>query len=136
MLLFAGNLPKFSCTCSAGVDLNRDFPDIVHLRGQDLGPQGTEQPETLALMQWLTDTHFTASAVMHEVGLDVSMAAHSGSGAALARHQPRRLALPSLQLLEPLAGLSKHASGPNTFCLAHQISPPDLVPLGVWAGPG
>ena len=64
----ASNLPKLSCTCSAGVDLNRDFPDTVHLRGQDLGPKGTEQPETLALMQWLTDTHFIASAVMHEVG--------------------------------------------------------------------
>ena len=49
------------------MDLNRDFPDPVRLRGQDLGPQGTEQPETLALMEWLTDTHFIASAVMHEV---------------------------------------------------------------------
>ena len=67
-MVFAGNLPNFSCTCSAGVDLNRDFPDTVRLKGQGLGPQGTEQPETLALMQWLRDTHFIASAVMHEVG--------------------------------------------------------------------
>ena len=49
------------------------------------------------------------------------MAIRSGSSTALASHQPRQVALPSLQLLAPIAGLSKHASSPDAFCLAYQI---------------
>lgn len=47
------------------MDLNRDFPDPL-LLGKKLQPVGHEQPETLALMKWTTDTHFVASASMHE----------------------------------------------------------------------
>lgn len=50
------------------MDLNRDFPDQFQ-RG-DAGvdrPSGTEQPETLALMKWIQEGHFVASASLHEV---------------------------------------------------------------------
>lgn len=50
------------------IDLNRDFPDPLLLGSTGLHPTGDEQPETLALMKWTTDTHFVASASMHEVG--------------------------------------------------------------------
>lgn len=49
---------------SAGVDLNRDFPD--RLRSESMVPTGREQPETMALINWLKDTKFVASAGMHE----------------------------------------------------------------------
>lgn len=48
------------------IDLNRDFPDPLLLGSTGLHPTGDEQPETLALMKWTTDTHFVASASMHE----------------------------------------------------------------------
>jgi len=79
----------------AGIDLNRDFPDpldraagVLGLAGTppgrlaapavealaaaaptaDLSPSGTEQPETAALMAWLTapGTPFAAAAALHE----------------------------------------------------------------------
>lgn len=53
--------------CSAGVDLNRDFPDPLLLGTTGLQPTGNEQPETLALMQWMSGTHFVASVSLHEV---------------------------------------------------------------------
>ncbi len=51
------------------VDLNRDFPDPFE-RGEAgiVEPGGREQPETLALMQWIRSRHFVASASLHEVG--------------------------------------------------------------------
>ncbi|GMH44659.1 hypothetical protein BSKO_12611 [Bryopsis sp. KO-2023] len=49
-------------------DLNRDFPDRV-LHGLPLTPQGTEQPETLAVMNWVQGGFFVASANMHEGAL-------------------------------------------------------------------
>lgn len=48
------------------VDLNRDFPDPLLLGSTGLHPTGDEQPETLAIMKWTTQTHFVASASMHE----------------------------------------------------------------------
>ncbi|KAL3133674.1 hypothetical protein ABBQ32_008176 [Trebouxia sp. C0010 RCD-2024] len=48
------------------VDLNRDFPDPLLLGTTGLQPTGIEQPETLALMQWMSETHFVASASLHE----------------------------------------------------------------------
>ncbi|KAL3143224.1 hypothetical protein ABBQ38_002077 [Trebouxia sp. C0009 RCD-2024] len=48
------------------VDLNRDFPDPLLLGTTGLPPTGKEQPETLALMQWMSATHFVASASLHE----------------------------------------------------------------------
>jgi len=59
--------------CRGDVDLNRDFPDPLLLGSTGLHPTGDEQPETLALMKWTSQTHFVASASMHEVRL----AAHS-----------------------------------------------------------
>ena len=52
---------------SGGVDLNRDFPDPLLLGTTNLQPSRNEQPETLALMQWMSGTHFVASASLHEV---------------------------------------------------------------------
>ena len=54
--------------CRGDVDLNRDFPDPLLLGSTGLRPTGDEQPETLALMTWTSQTHFVASASMHEVG--------------------------------------------------------------------
>ena len=53
--------------CSGDVDLNRDFPDPLLLGTTDLQPNGHEQPETVALMQWMSQTHFVASVSLHEV---------------------------------------------------------------------
>ena len=53
--------------CSEDVDLNRDFPDPLLLGTTGLQPSGNEQPETLALMQWMKQVHFVASASLHEV---------------------------------------------------------------------
>ncbi|EIE24879.1 hypothetical protein COCSUDRAFT_14223 [Coccomyxa subellipsoidea C-169] len=52
------------------VDLNRDFPDPFE-RGEAgiVEPGGREQPETLALMQWIRSRHFVASASLHEGAL-------------------------------------------------------------------
>lgn len=50
------------------MDLNRDFPD--RLRSESMVPTGREQPETMALINWLKYTKFVASAGMHEVGED------------------------------------------------------------------
>lgn len=55
--------------CRNGIDLNRDFPDPILLGEDNLAATGTEQPETLAVMQWIKKTHFVASASMHEVNL-------------------------------------------------------------------
>lgn len=77
---------------AAGVDLNRDFPDPLDRRGNVpvgaaaaphaatglavdadaddadfLAPSGSEQPETAAIMKWILETGFVASAAMHEV---------------------------------------------------------------------
>ena len=50
------------------VDLNRDFPDPIE-RGKAgvVEPSGSEQPETLALMQWIREGRFVVSASLHEV---------------------------------------------------------------------
>ncbi len=50
------------------MDLNRDFPDPFN-RGTAgvVEPSGTEQPETLVLMDWIRDGQFVVSASMHEV---------------------------------------------------------------------
>ncbi len=56
-------------SCSNSVDLNRNYPDPLLLGKDNLGPQGTEEPETLAIMQWTSGTHFVAGASMHEVPL-------------------------------------------------------------------
>ena len=48
------------------VDLNRNFPDQYRLNDNLLLPQGTEQPETLALMDWITHTSFVGSGNLHE----------------------------------------------------------------------
>ena len=55
--------------CRGDVDLNRDFPDPVLLGNSSgaLAAAGHEQPETRALMQWTSSTHFVASASLHEV---------------------------------------------------------------------
>ncbi|CAI9116473.1 OLC1v1017626C1 [Oldenlandia corymbosa var. corymbosa] len=44
------------------VDLNRDFPDQFFHMNDDLSMR---QPETKAIMSWLTKIHFTASATLH-----------------------------------------------------------------------
>ena len=49
------------------MDLNRDFPDPLLLGQDKLDATGNEQPETLALMHWMLNTSFVASASMHEV---------------------------------------------------------------------
>lgn len=53
--------------CSGDQDLNRDFPDPVLLGTTRLQPTGREQPETVALMHWMSETHFVASVSLHEV---------------------------------------------------------------------
>lgn len=60
--------PPLFVWCRGDVDLNRDFPDPLLLGSTGLRPTGDEQPETLALMTWTSQTHFVASASMHEVG--------------------------------------------------------------------
>ncbi len=55
---------------SNDVDLNRDFPDpIEHPHTTWTTGRGTEQPETLAIMNWTATVPFTASASMHEGAL-------------------------------------------------------------------
>ncbi|XP_031496774.1 carboxypeptidase SOL1 isoform X2 [Nymphaea colorata] len=44
------------------VDLNRDFPDQFFPQNNDEQPR---QPETRAIMNWLRENHFTASASLH-----------------------------------------------------------------------
>ncbi|MCL7027511.1 hypothetical protein MKW94_003793, partial [Papaver nudicaule] len=44
------------------IDLNRDFPDQFFSVNNDLG---LRQPETKAIMNWLKDIRFTASATLH-----------------------------------------------------------------------
>ncbi|XP_060198684.1 carboxypeptidase SOL1 isoform X1 [Lycium barbarum] len=44
------------------VDLNRDFPDQFFPMNDD---PGAHQPETKAIMRWLEEMHFTASASLH-----------------------------------------------------------------------
>ncbi|KAL8487046.1 hypothetical protein ACS0TY_023656 [Phlomoides rotata] len=44
------------------IDLNRDFPDQFFPMNDDLD---LRQPETKAIMNWLEDIHFTASASLH-----------------------------------------------------------------------
>ncbi|KAI3930373.1 hypothetical protein MKX01_003401 [Papaver californicum] len=44
------------------IDLNRDFPDQFFAVNNDLG---LRQPETKAIMNWLKEIHFTASATLH-----------------------------------------------------------------------
>lgn len=50
------------------VDLNRDFPDRFS-KPPSLMPTGSEQAEVQALMDWSRRIGFTASAAMHEVGM-------------------------------------------------------------------
>ncbi|XWS23508.1 hypothetical protein CRYUN_Cryun28dG0020300 [Craigia yunnanensis] len=45
-----------------GVDLNRDFPDQFFPWNDD---EDARQPETKAIMSWLREIHFTASASLH-----------------------------------------------------------------------
>lgn len=52
-----------------GADLNRDFPDPIERGAAGVEePSGTEQPETLAVMEWIRGGRFVASASLHEVG--------------------------------------------------------------------
>ncbi|GFP78980.1 carboxypeptidase d [Phtheirospermum japonicum] len=44
------------------IDLNRDFPDQFFHMNDDMD---SRQPETKAIMDWLEDIHFTASASLH-----------------------------------------------------------------------
>ncbi|GAU13309.1 hypothetical protein TSUD_42630 [Trifolium subterraneum] len=44
------------------IDLNRDFPDQFFLANDD---EESRQPETRAIMNWLRDIRFTASATLH-----------------------------------------------------------------------
>ncbi|XP_010521105.1 PREDICTED: carboxypeptidase SOL1 isoform X2 [Tarenaya hassleriana] len=44
------------------VDLNRDFPDQFFSLNEDVD---SRQPETRAIMNWVRDIHFTASASLH-----------------------------------------------------------------------
>ncbi|XP_050213312.1 carboxypeptidase SOL1 [Mercurialis annua] len=44
------------------VDLNRDFPDQFFLMNNNVD---VRQPETKAIMNWLREIHFTASATLH-----------------------------------------------------------------------
>ncbi|KAK6130616.1 hypothetical protein DH2020_035591 [Rehmannia glutinosa] len=44
------------------IDLNRDFPDQFFPMNDDMD---SRQPETKAIMNWLEDIHFTASASLH-----------------------------------------------------------------------
>ncbi|KAI3952669.1 hypothetical protein MKX01_013631 [Papaver californicum] len=44
------------------IDLNRDFPDQFFSVNNDMG---LRQPETKAIMNWLKEIHFTASATLH-----------------------------------------------------------------------
>ncbi|KAF3775581.1 Carboxypeptidase [Nymphaea thermarum] len=44
------------------VDLNRDFPDQFFPQNND---EQSRQPETMAIMNWLMENHFTASASLH-----------------------------------------------------------------------
>ncbi|VFQ86746.1 unnamed protein product [Cuscuta campestris] len=44
------------------IDLNRDFPDQFFPVNDDLG---SRQPETKAIMSWMEEIHFTASASLH-----------------------------------------------------------------------
>lgn len=66
------------------MDLNRDFPDPFH-RGPAgvVEPGGREQPETLALMQWILSRHFVASASLHEVR---ALIMNQCSGSCLSQH--------------------------------------------------
>ncbi|GKV39869.1 hypothetical protein SLEP1_g47572 [Rubroshorea leprosula] len=45
-----------------GIDLNRDFPDQFFALNDD---EDARQPETRAIMSWLRQIHFTASASLH-----------------------------------------------------------------------
>ncbi|XVF39031.1 hypothetical protein PTKIN_Ptkin01aG0002900 [Pterospermum kingtungense] len=45
-----------------GIDLNRDFPDQFFPWNDD---EDARQPETKAIMSWLREIHFTASASLH-----------------------------------------------------------------------
>ncbi|GLT68144.1 hypothetical protein SLA2020_404020 [Shorea laevis] len=45
-----------------GIDLNRDFPDQFFALNDD---EEARQPETRAIMSWLRQIHFTASASLH-----------------------------------------------------------------------
>ncbi|XP_045809378.1 carboxypeptidase SOL1 isoform X2 [Trifolium pratense] len=44
------------------IDLNRDFPDQFYFANDD---EESRQPETRAIMNWLRDIRFTASATLH-----------------------------------------------------------------------
>ncbi|XP_020535523.1 carboxypeptidase SOL1 isoform X2 [Jatropha curcas] len=44
------------------IDLNRDFPDQFFPMNEDIN---SRQPETRAIMNWLREIHFTASASLH-----------------------------------------------------------------------
>lgn len=48
-----------------GVDLNRDFPDQFYTTAKAAEQQKHAQPETRALMDWITSMHFVLSANLH-----------------------------------------------------------------------
>lgn len=52
---------------SNGVDLNRDFPDVLASLDGPLAAEGREQAETRAVMGWTEGTRFVGSASLHEV---------------------------------------------------------------------
>lgn len=54
--------------CRNQRDLNRDFPDRIEQHG-NLGATGKEQPETLAVMNWIQNRSFVGSADLHEGAL-------------------------------------------------------------------
>ncbi|KIZ04213.1 hypothetical protein MNEG_3740 [Monoraphidium neglectum] len=52
---------------SKNIDINRNFPDPIIYKGRDLSkPLDTAAPETIAIMNFTRNGHFTASANLHE----------------------------------------------------------------------
>ncbi|KAF8071164.1 SOL1 [Scenedesmus sp. PABB004] len=78
---------------AAGVDLNRNFPDPVATKDPRalLRPLPDAQPETAAMMRWSLETHFVASANLHEGALVANYpldGAPDGSNTPQARRNP------------------------------------------------
>ncbi len=48
-----------------GVDLNRDFPDQFEISEKKMNSASARQPETLALMKWISENKFVLSANLH-----------------------------------------------------------------------
>lgn len=50
---------------AAGVDLNRDFPDRFENKSTQIYKSRHTQPETIALMNWISTNPFVLSANLH-----------------------------------------------------------------------